>query len=146
MKKILLAASLLLLAACAATPNEPKDPSARAFGEWRDIGYIHNNNIVLAYDTGSLKVEGSNVSLRERKMVQKTEQENYLNLPEYKTAISEWEMDCGKRTYRLKNSQFWDKNGQAQAQHAYTAKQVPPMAIVKNTPTERLFDIACGKK
>ncbi|XXQ68457.1 surface-adhesin E family protein [Neisseriaceae bacterium B1] len=143
MKKLAGLSMLLLLAACASTP---KDPSAKAMGSWKEIGKIHSNNMAVAYDTGSLKVAGNTVSLRERKIVQKVDQENYLDLPEFKTAVSEWEFDCVKRTYRIKNAEFWDKNGKALTQQQYSAGQVPAMAIVKNTPNERLFDIACGKK
>lgn len=142
MKKVLVVTTTLLLAACA---SAPKDPSAKALGVWQEIGKIHNNNMILAYDTGSLKVQGNTISLRERKIVQKTEQENYLNLPEFKTAVSEWEFDCVKRTYRIKNAEYWDKNGKNIAQQQYSANQVPAMAIVNNTPTEKLFQIACKK-
>lgn len=142
MKKILPLGILLLLAACTSTP---KDPSAKAIGSWREIGKIHQGNIAIAYDTGSLKKQGRTAGLRERKIVQKTEQENYLNLPEFKTAVSEWEFDCTKNTYRVKSSEFWDKSGKDITQQNYSAAQVPAMAVVKNTPSESLFNIACKK-
>lgn len=142
MKKLSVLATCLLLAACASTPQ---DPSAKAIGSWQEVGKINLHNIIVAYDTGSLKRQGNMVSVRERKIVQKVEQENYLNLPEFKTAVSEWELDCTKRTYRLKNAQFWDKNGKNIAQQQYSARQVPAMAIVKNTPAESLLQIACKK-
>lgn len=91
-------------------------------------------------------MQGNTISLRERKIVNKPEQENYLDLPEFKTSVSEWEFHCNNRTYRLKSSKFWDKFGKEQTQQQYSISQVPPMAIVKNTPAERLFEIACNKK
>lgn len=151
MKKLVLSSLVLLLAACASNTSSekasmPDDLSAKALGIWKEVGNIHDNNITVFYDTGSLNAQGNIVNLRERKIVVKTEQENYLNLPEFKTVISEWAFDCVKRTYRVKNAHFWDSRGKVQGQQQYDAANVPAMAVVASSPSERLLNIACNKK
>lgn len=140
MKKFTLTLTALWLAACA---SAPKEPSAQATGAWKDIGAIHQGNITIAYDTGSLNIQGNKATLRERKIVQQPKNENYLNLPEFKTAVGEWEFQCKQRTYRLIKMDFWDNHGKIIAQHNYLPGEVPAAAIVPNTPTEKLFAIAC---
>ena len=136
----LIAIVLSILNACSSLPNEP---SAQAIGSWQSIGNIHNNNINVAYDSGSVKKSGAVASLRDRKIVDDMSKENYINLPEYKTAIAEWEFHCINKTYQIKKAEFWDKNGQSLGTQTYTGNlYVAPASIVNNTPTERLFKIA----
>lgn len=141
MKKLLTFASLCLLNACVSLPNSP---AAQAIGSWQDIGNIHNNNISIAYDTGSITRNGNTASLRDRKIVNDMGQENYINLPEYKTSVAEWEFHCRNRTYRIKQAEFWGKNGKTLGEQIYSGSlSVAPAKIVPNTPAERLFQIAC---
>lgn len=140
MKKLLPAAALLLLAACASTPDTP---DARALGQWKNIGNIKNSNIAVSYDTGSLKKQGNIALVRDRKIVKDMDDENYLDLPRYKTAISEWELNCSNRTYRITSAKYWDGRGQLVAQHQYSRTQIRPAAIVAGSPAESLFQAAC---
>lgn len=139
MNKLLPLSLLILLAACSSTPDTP---DARAIGQWQSIGNIKNNNIMVYYDTGSLKKQGSTAIVRDRKIVKNMDDENYLDLPRYKTAISEWEFHCTNRTYRLISAKYWDGRGEITAQHQYGNK-IRPAAIVAGSPTEILFHAAC---
>lgn len=139
MNKFLTAAALLLLAACATTPTTP---DARAIGQWQNIGNIKNGNIAVSYDTGSLKKQGNTATLRDRKIVKDMDDENYLDLPRYKTAISEWTFHCTNRTYRITSAKYWDGRGQLITQHQY-GSQIRPATIVADSPAESLFKTAC---
>lgn len=142
MKYLFPAAALLILAACSST-QIPDNADTRAQGQWQSIGHISNNNIAVAYDTGSIKKQGNTATLRDRKIVKDMSEENYLDLPHYKTAIGEWEFHCANRSYRLKAARYWDGSGHAMMRHDYSIAQTPFAPIVAGSPTETLFKAAC---
>lgn len=133
------AAAALALAACSSTPDTP---DARAIGQWQSLGNIQNHNIAVSYDTGSLKKQGAAVRIRDRKIVKDTDAENYLDLPRYKTAISEWEIHCANKTYRILSAKYWDGRGEVLAQHDYGGS-IRPAAVVAGSPAQSLFEAAC---
>lgn len=143
MKPFIALFSLVFFASCTSLPQEP---AAQAIGSWQEIGKIHHNNISIAYDTGSLKRHGNIVTLRHRQVVDNMDEENYIDLPEYKTAVSEWAFDCAKRTYRIQLAEFWDKTGKSLGKQVYSGSlNIRPAKIVRNTPSERLLQIACKR-
>lgn len=139
MNKFLPVLLLAVLAACSSTPDTP---DARAIGQWQSLGNIRDNNITVAYDTGSLKKQGKTVTVRDRKIVKDMDAENYTDLPRYKTAISEWEIHCANRTYRILSAKYWDGRGTLLAQHQYGSK-IRPAAVAAGSPAESLLQAAC---
>lgn len=148
-KSLFLAACTLFVAACGSTKSTPHTPSQshalNAHGTWKSIGKLHGGNMEIAYDTGSLNVQADSILLRNRVVVRDMSKENFLNTPQYKTAVSEWEFSCAKRTYRVLQTHFFDTKKQLLAQHHYTPISTPAQPIQTNTPSQVLFDIACGK-
>lgn len=148
MKNLPLIFSLLLLAACSTTAPKPKystqsEPNTK--GSWKTIGRIHEGNIEIAYDTQSIERVGDIAYVRDRKIVRDQKIEAYHTLPSYKTAIAKWAFYCNQHTFRLENVVFWDNQKQIIAQLTYAANNMRPMLIVRDTPTQTLFDIVCTK-
>lgn len=144
-KQFLVLCSTAILVACSSNGSFNKNSMA-AQGHWQNINRIHNGNIEISYDTGSLKKQGNTVSIRDRKIVRDTDKETYHDTPNYKIAIGDWEFHCTQRTYRLVALQFWDNKKNEIAKHQFAPNEIPSMPIMQNTPTQALFDIACHNK
>lgn len=128
---------VILVTACQTVPTDSTHQT------WQELSKIHQNNINIAYDPHSIKVQGDTVSISDRKIVVDTKKENYLNTPPFKTAIGEWEFHCRNRTYRLTQIAFWDTKGQSQGKYTFTPSQTQPTHIIPNSPSEQLFNLAC---
>ena len=141
MKKLASLAFLLFLAACGG--NSVPDTSTVP-GKWHSIGRIHEGNIEVSYDLNSVKRQNQIATLRDRKIVRDPSLERFTDTPVYKTAEGEWEFNCQNRSYRLLKLQLWDMKKNIVAQHEYSnMNQLRPMLIVRDTPTQALFDVAC---
>ncbi|MFC3874319.1 surface-adhesin E family protein [Neisseria musculi] len=133
------AAAALLLAACAGTSG----PSVS--GSWEKIGTTSNGNIRAYVDKSSIRKNGSLVTFRDRKVVQKTDEERYVNTPEYKTAVGTWEMHCTNKTYRLTALQLLNEKGTVLLNQTYTAAGIRPMSIISGSINEKQFEMVCGQ-
>ncbi|MBF0803736.1 MULTISPECIES: surface-adhesin E family protein [unclassified Neisseria] len=133
------AAAALLLAACAGTSG----PSVS--GSWEKIGTTSNGNIRAYIDKSSIRKNGSLVTFRDRKVVQKTDEERYVNTPEYKTAVGTWEMHCTNKTYRLTALQLLNEKGTVLLNQTYTAAGIRPMSIISGSINEKQFEMVCGQ-
>lgn len=133
------AAVALLLAACAGTSG----PSVS--GSWEKIGTTSNGNIRAYIDKASIRKNGNLVTFRDRKVVQKTDEERYVNTPKYKTAVGTWEMHCTNKTYRLTALQLLDEKGTVLLNQTYTAAGIRPMSIIGGSVNEKQFEMVCGK-
>ncbi len=131
------AAVALLLAACAGTSG----PSVS--GSWEKIGTTSNGNIRAYIDKASIRKNGNLVTFRDRKVVQKTDEERYVNTPKYKTAVGTWEMHCTNKTYRLTALQLLDEKGTVLLNQTYTAAGIRPMSIIGGSVNEKQFEIVC---
>ena len=131
---------LALLSACSST-NGP-----RVSGDWEHIGNTNNGNIRAYIDKDSIKRNGQFVSFRDRKVVVKPEEERFENTPRYKTAVGEWEMHCGNKTYRLTSLNLLNDNGGSVMQQTYTSVNLRPMAIGNGTITEKQYQFVCTGK
>ncbi|QEY23891.1 surface-adhesin E family protein [Neisseria animalis] len=129
--------TLLLLAACA-TDNKG--------GNWQQIGTISDGNIKVAVDQSSIKKKGVLVSFRDRKIIVKPGEERFNNMPAYKTALSDWEIHCTNKTYRLTALQLLNERGQTLSNQQYTATNLRPMSIMHGTVTEKQYELVCGRK
>lgn len=133
------AASLaVLLAACAS--------SGGSGGNWQSIGTTSNGNIKVAVDKSSIKKNGQLVTFRDRKVISKMSEEQFANTPAYKTALADWEMHCGNKTYRLTALQLQNERGQTVTNQRYTATNLRPMSVMSGTITEKQYEMVCGKK
>ncbi|MDO5356171.1 MAG: hypothetical protein Q4E77_01585 [Conchiformibius sp.] len=143
MKKTLPAfAAALLLAACAGT-GTPSYTAPPMSGTWKDIGFTKGNNIVVGYETGSIRKNGDIARLRDRKIVINPALEQYQDTPRYKIAVSDWEFHCKNRSYRLAGVQFLDERGVMIGQEHFSPTQIRPMPLNGNSIAQRQFDIAC---
>lgn len=133
------AAFALALAACAGTSG----PSVS--GSWEKIGTTANGNINAYIDKGSIRKTGNLVTFRDRKVVQKPDEERYVNSPKYKTAVGTWEMHCTNKTYRLTALQLLDEKGTVLLNETYTAAGIRPMGIINGSINEKQFEMVCGK-
>lgn len=142
-KHLSVLSAALLLAACAGTTSGPSYTAPAMSGTWKDIGFIHNNNIVVGYETGSIRRNGQIALLRDRKIVINPALENYQGTPRYKIAVGDWEFHCSNRSYRLASVQFLDERGALIGQEHFTATQIRPMPLRGNMVAQKQFDVAC---
>lgn len=129
----------LLLAACAA--NGPT-----VSGNWKDIGTTSNGNIKASIDMDSIKKNGHVVTFRDKKTVLKPNEERYTNLPKYKTAVGEWEINCQNKTYRLTALKLLNSNGSTLTDERYTAVNLRPMSITLGSITAKQYETVCKRK
>lgn len=135
----------LLLAACTSNTLSPM-PTYTAppmSGTWKDLGTINHNNIVVAYDMGSIRKNGDTAQLRDRKIIVNPAQESYVNTPPYKIAVSDWEFHCKNRSYRLAAVQFLDDHGSLIKRESYTPTEIRPMPLNQGTIAEKQFNVVC---
>ena len=130
---------LVILAGCPSVGNVPQ-----AGGDWHNMGEANNGNFMLAVDKNSIKRNGQLVSFRDRKIVVDMQEERFINVPPYKTAINNWEIHCGNKTFRLTASTLYDDTGKIISDEKYTAVDIRPMAIPPNSLTEEQRKIVCA--
>ena len=121
---------LVILAGCPSVGNVPQ-----AGGDWHNMGEANN---------GNFKRNGQLVTFRDRKIVVDMKEERFINVPPYKTAINNWEIHCGNKTFRLTASTLYDDTGKIISDEKYTAVDIRPMAIPPNSLTEEQRKIVCA--
>lgn len=136
MKKLSALAITLLLIACSSTPD----------GKWQKLGEADNGNVEIYLDQSSVKRKGSLVTFRDRKTVVSASEARFVNVPAYKNAIGEWEMDCRLKNYRLSSIQLLDRNGKTVASHRYQSQDVRPMPIQAGSINEKQYKLVCAGK
>lgn len=129
----------LFLTACASSGNS-------GGGNWQSIGTTSNGNIKVSVDKSSIKKNGQLVTFRDRKVISKLSEEQFANTPAYKTALAEWEIHCGNKTYRLTALQLQNEHGKTVTHERYTATNLRPMSVMNGTITEKQYEMVCGKK
>ncbi|WP_165007164.1 surface-adhesin E family protein [Neisseria yangbaofengii] len=129
----------LILAACASSGDS-------SGGNWQNIGTTSNGNIKIAVDKSSIKRNGQLVIFRDRKVISKPNEEKFVNTPAYKTALADWEIHCGNKTYRLTALQLLNDHGQTVTNQRYTATNLRPMSVMSGSITEKQYELVCGKK
>ena len=139
-KILILTATAVLLAACGSS-NLP----VSAKGSWNSVGKIHNGEIEVSYDTGSIVRQGNVVRLTDRKVIRDQQKMAFPQTPAYKAAITEWEFHCINRTNRPLNTRFYDTNGHLLSEQTFNSRIAPPTAIVPNMPSTELFNRACKR-
>ncbi|MDO5059927.1 MAG: hypothetical protein Q4D82_08270 [Neisseria sp.] len=127
----------LILTACAGGPS--------VSGNWQHIGNTHNGNIRAYIDKDSISRQGDNVSFRDRKVVQKPEQERYVNMPAYKTAVGTWQIQCRAKTYRLTALQLLAADGREIFNQQYAASMVAASNIPAGSLTEAQWKTVCAR-
>lgn len=132
----------ILMAACASTGGASPDIA----GHWQSMGISGNGNIEHAIDKDSIQRQGNMATFRDKKTVIDMSKENYSKTPAYKVAVGDWEMDCRRITFRLKNLQLFDAKGQSIGQYQYSSSDLRPMAVVRGSATEKQYEQVCGKK
>lgn len=115
-------------------------------GNWQSIGSSSNGNIKIFIDQSSIQKSGQLVTFRDKKVVSKASEESFANMPQYKTAISTWEIHCANKTYRLNALQLINEQGKVIANEKYTATSLRPMSVMNGTVTEKQYEQVCNKK
>lgn len=142
-KHLSLVSAVLLLAACAGKNGMPAYTAPAMSGTWKDIGAIERQNIVVAYETGSVRKNGAIARLRDRKIVVNPAKADYTGTPRYKIAVGEWEFHCTHRSYRLASVRYLDESGNPIREDRFTPTQIRHMPLTAGTIAEKQFNIAC---
>jgi hypothetical protein len=141
---ILLASLAVVLAACGGsgakkvTANIP--PMA---GAWQHLGATNNGNVLISYDTASVRKNGDFMLLRDRKIVVNPALEKYTNTPRYKVAVNDWEFHCRNQSYRLAATQFLDENGKILLAQRFTPVEIRPMPISAGSVSQKQYALVC---
>lgn len=133
----------LVLAACGSSGSSHLKNVPTIAGTWHNLGSGNQGNLVVSYDSGSLRRNGDLAYLRDRKIVVNPDIERYVGTPRYKVAVSDWEFHCRNKSFRLTATQFFDERGSVLSQNRYTANPIPPMPISQGTIADKQFGIAC---
>lgn len=146
MKNIaLLAISALILTACGSSGTTSSVSAAipPMAGSWQHLGATNNGNILVSYDTASVRKNGDFTLLRDRKIVINPALEKYINTPHYKIAVNDWEFHCRNRSYRLAATQFLDDKGKILSAARFTPVEIRPMPISGGTIAQKQFELVC---
>ena len=143
-KKILLAVATgatLLLAGCPSTHTPLSDATTGA--SWVNIGVSNNSNIRHDLDKNSIKKNGSMVSFRDRKTLDNPDRSTFNNMPEHKTSLNEWEINCKNKTFTLVSTRLFDKNGQLVAKEDNNLSKRTFMGVTRGSPIEQQYEYVC---
>lgn len=142
---VFLTLSALILTACGGTSSpagiSPAVPPMA--GSWQHLGATHNGNILISYDTASVRKSGDFTLLRDRKIVINPALEKYNDTPHYKIAVNDWEFHCRNRSYRLAATQFLDDKGKILLANRFTPVEIRPMPISNGTIAQKQFELIC---
>lgn len=141
---VLLSLLTAFLTACgtSASPNISSAIPPMA-GSWKHLGATNNGNILVSYDTASIRKNGDFTLLRDRKIVINPALEKFTNTPHYKIAVNDWEFHCRNRSYRLAATQFLDEKGKIVSAQRFTPVQIRPMPISSGTIAQKQFELVC---
>lgn len=157
MRLIVLAAASLLLAACATAPRPgsttPAKPDIRPGkqglvipnAEWQIIGVSPNGNILHEVDVLSIHQEGSLTVFRDRKTIFNPRKENFLNTPQHKYSLNQWEVSCAAKTFRLRNMALLDENGRQLLSRSFSDSEIKPMPVVKQSAAFQQVEFVCKR-
>lgn len=142
-KKLLLGALgvTLLLTGCPSVHSPLNDASKN--GSWLNIGVSTNNNILHELDKNSIRKNGATVTFRDRKTMDNISKANFANMPEHKTSINEWEVNCNNKTYSITSIQLFDKNGQSIFKQDYDKSRRTYMKMTRGSAIEKQFEYVC---
>jgi hypothetical protein len=143
-KKILLAVATcatLLLAGCPSTHTPLTDATVGA--SWMNIGVSNNNNTLHELDKNSIKKNGSMVTFRDRKTLDNPDKSMFSNMPEHKTSLNVWEINCKNKTYTLVSTRLFNKNGQQVYTQDIDLSKRTFMGISRGSAIEKQYDYVC---
>lgn len=142
---ILLFCMTWILAACVGG-GAPKQMAASVppmAGSWQHLGATNNGNVLVSYDTASVRKNGDFMLLRDRKIVINPALEKYDNTPRYKVAVNDWEFHCRNQSYRLAATQFLDDNGKVLLAQRFTPVDIRPMPISNGSISQKQYALVC---
>ncbi|WP_434779762.1 surface-adhesin E family protein [Neisseria sp. Ec49-e6-T10] len=145
-KKVLALASIgatLLLAGCPSV-NSPLN-TANQGASWVNIGVSTNNNILHELDKASIKKNGNIVTFKDRKTIDNLSKEHFVNVPEYKTSINTWQVNCSNRTFSLVDTQLFNKQGNSVYSYNYDATKRTFMKVSPGSAVEKQYNYVCNK-
>ena len=158
MRLIFLAAASLLLAACATQPRPgstkpvrpgtPKPlpaPVTVPNAEWQIIGVSPNGNILHEVDVLSIRREGALTVFRDRKTIFNPRKENFLNTPQHKYSLNQWEVNCTAKTFRLRSMALLDDGGRQLLSRSFSEAEIKPMPVVKQSAAFQQVEFVCQR-
>lgn len=142
---ILLASLAVVLAACGGGGAKKVTTSIPPMaGSWQHLGATHNGNVLISYDTASVRKNGDFMLLRDRKIVVNPALEKYDDkTPRYKIAVNDWEFHCRNQSYRLAATQFLDESGKILLAKRFTPVEIRPMPISAGSISQKQYALVC---
>lgn len=141
---VLLAIVSVVLTACGSSGKSGVSSAIPPMaGSWQHLGATNNGNVLVSYDTASIRKNGDFTLLRDRKIVVNPALEKYADTPRYKIAVNDWEFHCRNRSYRLAATQFLDEKGTILSAQRFTPVEIRPMPISGGTIAQKQFDLVC---
>ncbi|MCP2039905.1 hypothetical protein L1281_000484 [Neisseria sp. HSC-16F19] len=112
---------------------------------WQDLGLSVDGNIRHALDKSSIVRQGNRVTFRDLKTVQNVSRAQYANLPAFHTAAGTWEIDCVRKTQRLRALTLKNAQGRVVGEYRYPNAELQPMQIHSGQVAAKQFELVCGK-
>ena len=157
MRLIYVVLASLVLAACTTQPRLPTVPVKPVKpqpskplpvvpnAEWQIIGVSPSGNILHEVDVLSIHREGSLTVFRDRKTIFNPRKENFLNTPQHKYSLNQWEVNCSNRTFRLRNMLLLDENGRQLLSRSFSESEIKPMPVVKQSAAFQQVEFVCQR-
>ena len=161
---ILFALALLALTGCASTSNvggktstskgviqlpQRQAPQARppvvANAEWVILGVSPNGNILHEIDKLSIRRKGTLTLFRDRKTIFNPRKENFLNTPQHKYSLNQWEVNCTAKTFRLRSMALLDDGGRQLLSRSFSEAEIKPMPVVKQSAAFQQVEFVCQR-
>ena len=141
-KKILLALGVtLFLAGCPSVHSPLSEATSGA--SWMTVGVSTNNNTRHELDKSSVKRNGAVVSFRDKKTFDNPDLAHFASLPNHKTSVNIWEVNCKNKTYTLVSTHLFDKQGQSVYKQEITRDKRTYMSVNRGSAIEEEFNYVC---
>ena len=123
--------------------SKPVTPIPNA--QWHIIGVSPNGNILHEVDVLSIRREGGLTVFRDRKTIFNPRKENFLNTPQHKYSVNQWEVNCSARTFRLRTMALLDDGGRQLLARSFGESEIKPMPVVKQSAAFAQVEFVCQR-
>lgn len=137
----------LLLGGCVTTSSpdgSPIHPFASKPIVWTAIGEAASNQAEFAIDLNNIKRYGNLARYISRTMYEKSSTKSGIkNVPDHKSAISLWQIDCARRVYNLVGTSFYNSRGVMIYNESYDIKEEKAEPVRRGSASEIQFIKVC---
>ncbi len=128
--------TIAILAACTTTGPTGSD------GKWQKVGVSVDGNVTHEINLNSIHRQGSIATYQDRKTLKDTKK-HLASLPEHKTSLNTWEVNCANKTYRLKATTLYDNRGQIIFSDTFDLNKIRPVKAPQGSSVAKQIEQVC---